>query len=112
MGARGTKTLGDSPVMLYLYVKDVDAVVDQAVAAGAKLLHPVKDQFYGNRSGGLEDPFGHLWHIATRKEHVPPKAAQARRGDVGRASEIIESVPRPMRYEPHWPSAAPSVKEC
>jgi len=78
MGARGPKTLGGSPVMLYLYVKDVDAVVDQAVAAGAKLLHPVKDQFYGDRSGGLEDPFGHLWHIATRKEHVPPKELRRR----------------------------------
>jgi PhnB protein len=78
MGARGPKTLGGSPVMLYLYVKDVDAVVEQAVAAGAKLLHPVKDQFYGDRSGGLEDPFGHLWHIATRKEHVPPKELRRR----------------------------------
>ena len=78
MGARGPKTLGGSPVMLYLYVKDVDGVVDQAVGAGAKLLHPVKDQFYGDRSGGLEDPFGHLWHIATRKEHVPPKELRKR----------------------------------
>lgn len=78
MGARGPKTLGGSPVMLYLYVKDVDAVVAQAVSAGAKLLHPVKDQFYGDRSGGLEDPFGHLWHIATRKEHVPPKELRKR----------------------------------
>ena len=78
MGARGPKTLGGSPVMLYLYVKDVDAVVAQAVAAGAKLVHPVKDQFYGDRSGGLEDPFGHIWHVATRKENVPPKELRKR----------------------------------
>ena len=78
MGARGPKTLGGSPVMLYLYVKDVDAVVAQAVAAGAKLLHPVKDQFYGDRSSSLEDPFGHLWHVATRKENVPPKELRKR----------------------------------
>ncbi len=78
MGTRGPKTLGGSPVMLYLYVKDVDAVVAQAVAAGANLLHPVKDQFYGDRSGGLEDPFGHLWHVATRKENVPPKELRKR----------------------------------
>jgi PhnB protein len=78
MGARGPKTLGGSPVMLYLYVKDVDAVVAQAVAVGAKLLHPVKDQFYGDRSGALEDPFGHIWHVATHKEDVPPKELRKR----------------------------------
>jgi PhnB protein len=78
MGACGPKTLGGSPVMLYLYVKDVDAVVAQAVAAGAKLVHPVKDQFYGDRSGGLEDPFGHIWHVATHKEDVPPKELRKR----------------------------------
>jgi PhnB protein len=78
MGARGPKTLGGTPVMLYLYVKDVDAVVAQAVAAGAKLVHPVKDQFYGDRSGGLEDPFGHVWHVATHKEDVPPKELRKR----------------------------------
>ena len=64
--------------MLYLYVKDVDAVVAQAVAAGARLVHPVKDQFYGDRSGGLEDPFGHIWHVATHKEDVPPKELRKR----------------------------------
>jgi PhnB protein len=78
MGARGPKTLGGSPVMLYLYVRDVDAVVAQAVAAGAKLLHPVMDQFYGDRSGALEDPFGHIWHVATHKEDVPPKELRKR----------------------------------
>ena len=64
--------------MLYLYVKDVDAVVAQAVAAGARLVHPVKDQFYGDRSGGLEDPFGHIWHVATHKEDVPLKELRKR----------------------------------
>jgi len=78
MGTVGPKSLGGSPVMLYLYVKDVDAVVAQAVAAGAKLVHPVKDQFYGDRSGGLEDPFGHIWHVATHKEDVPPKELRRR----------------------------------
>jgi PhnB protein len=78
MGAVGPKGLGGSPVMLYLYVKDVDAVVAQAVAAGAKLVHPVKDQFYGDRSGALEDPFGHLWHVATHKEDVPLKELRKR----------------------------------
>jgi PhnB protein len=78
MGARGPKTLGGSPVMIYLYVKDVDGVVADAVAAGAKLILPVKDQFYGDRSGGLEDPFGHIWHVATHKEDVTPKELRKR----------------------------------
>ena len=61
-----------------LSLKDVDAVVAQAVAAGARLVHPVRDQFYGDRSGGLEDPFGHIWHVATHKEDVSPKELSRR----------------------------------
>ena len=53
-----------------IYVEDVDARVEQAVAAGAKLVRPVKDQFYGDRSGGVEDPFGHFWYISTRIENL------------------------------------------
>ena len=78
MGARSPQSLGGSPVSILLYVENVDALFDQAVAAGGKVTMPVKDQFYGDRSGGLEDPFGHLWHIATRKEHVPPKELRKR----------------------------------
>jgi PhnB protein len=72
MNFRGPKAVGGSPVSLHLYVEDVDAVTRQAVAAGAKELRPVKDQFYGDRSGTLEDPFGHVWHIATHKEDLSP----------------------------------------
>jgi PhnB protein len=71
MGARGPKAFGGSPVTLHLYVADVDAVARQAVAAGAKERRAVKDQFYGDRSGTFEDPYGHVWHIATHKEDVP-----------------------------------------
>lgn len=71
MGARSPKAFGGSPVNLHLYVEDVDAVARQAVAAGAKEVRPVKDQFYGDRSGAFEDPYGHLWHISTHKEDVP-----------------------------------------
>jgi PhnB protein len=60
-GARGPKALGGSPISIVLYVENVDATVDQAVASGAKLLRPVADQFYGDRTGGIEDPFGHAW---------------------------------------------------
>lgn len=70
MGFRGPKALGGTPVSLHLYVEDVDALAGQAVAAGAKVLRPVQDQFYGDRMGSFEDPFGHVWHLATRKEEV------------------------------------------
>jgi PhnB protein len=70
MGAVSPQSLGGTPVGLCLYVKDVDALAKQAIAAGAKVLRPVQDQFYGDRSGTLEDPFGHKWTIATHKEDV------------------------------------------
>jgi PhnB protein len=63
---------GGSPVGLHLYVEDVDAVVQRATAAGAKVKRPVADQFYGDRSGGIEDPFGHTWHVSTHIEDVAP----------------------------------------
>jgi PhnB protein len=65
--------IGGSPVSLYLYIPDVDKVVERAVAAGAKILKPVQDQFYGDRSGFIQDPFGHLWGVATHIEDVAPK---------------------------------------
>jgi len=71
-GIRGPKSFGGSPVSLVLYVEDVDAVFRQAVAAGAKATREVMDQFYGDRSGMLEDPFGHAWSIATHKEDLTP----------------------------------------
>ena len=70
IGAKSPQMIGGSPVSIMLYVEDVDAVVAQAVAAGAKVVRPVADQFYGDRSGGLEDPFGHSWYVATHKEDV------------------------------------------
>src|SRR5207244_4140527 len=68
MGCRGPEALGGTPVSLMVYVKDVDAVAGQAVAAGAKVQRPVTDQFYGDRSGTFGDPFGHVWTISTHKE--------------------------------------------
>jgi PhnB protein len=70
MGYRSPQTLGGTPVSILLYVEDVDARFRQAVAAGAKAMQPVQDQFYGDRSGTLVDPFGHVWTIATHKEDV------------------------------------------
>ena len=68
MGAKSPDSIGGSPVGLMLYVPDVDARFKQALAAGAKELRPVKDQFYGDRSGTLVDPFGHQWTIGTHTE--------------------------------------------
>jgi PhnB protein len=78
MGARGPRKYGGTPVSLVLYVADVDATAKKAVAAGATLVNPVEDKFYGDRMGTIEDPFGHRWHVATHQEDVPP-AELARR---------------------------------
>lgn len=72
MGVRGPKTIGGTPVTISLYVDDVDGVFDRALAEGATAIRPVENQFYGDRSGQLEDPFGHRWSVATRVEEVPP----------------------------------------
>lgn len=70
MGARSPRAHNGSPVSLHLYVENVDTVAAQATGAGAKTLRPVQNQFYGDRSGTFEDPFGHVWHISTHVEDV------------------------------------------
>ncbi|OAM91279.1 VOC family protein [Termitidicoccus mucosus] len=77
-GALGPKTLGGTPVSLMVYVEDADALFDRAVAAGAKVLMPMTDEFYGDRCGKVEDPFGHKWMLATHKEDVPAAELNAR----------------------------------
>lgn len=72
MGARSPRALGGSPVTISVYVEDVDAVYGRALGAGATSLQPLTDQFYGDRSGQFEDPFGHRWHVATHVEDVEP----------------------------------------
>ena len=73
MGFRSPKSLGGAGVSILLYLENVDARFKQAIDAGAKVLRPVVDQFYGDRSGTLEDPFGHVWTLATHTEDVPPE---------------------------------------
>lgn len=73
MGIRGPRSIGGSPVTLSIYVEDVDATVESALAAGARATQPVENRFYGDRVGQIEDPFGHLWSIATHVEDVPPE---------------------------------------
>jgi PhnB protein len=77
-GDLSPKSPTDSPVRIALYVDDVDEVAKRAVAAGAKILIPVADQFYGDRGGRLADPFGHLWIVATHKEDMSPGEMQKR----------------------------------
>jgi PhnB protein len=68
--AHGPRKFGGSPVGLHLYVEDVDAVWSRATAAGARIKRPLADQFYGDRNGSLEDPFGHTWHLSSHVEDV------------------------------------------
>ena len=75
-GYPGPQTLGGSPVGMHLYVDDADALVKRAVAAGARLVSPVSDQFYGDRSGHVADPFGYSWTIATRMKEMSVEEMQ------------------------------------
>ena len=86
MGAPSPKTIGGTPVTMMVYVEDVDETVALAVHAGATETRAVQDQFYGDRSGQFEDPFGHRWNVASHIEDVPPeemekRAAQAMSAD-------------------------------
>jgi PhnB protein len=74
----GPQSRGGSTVHIHLYVKDADAMAERAVAAGARLVRPVEDKFYGDRTGTVEDPFGHVWHLATHTRDL--SMAELRRG--------------------------------
>jgi len=78
MGYRSPSSLGGAAVSTMLYVEDVDDRFDRAVAAGAKVQRALANQFYGDRSGTIEDPFGHVWTIATHVEDVPPDEMKRR----------------------------------
>lgn len=72
-GAAGPRTVGGTPVTIHVYVENVDDVFAKAVATGATEVQPVTDQFYGDRSGSFDDPWGHRWNVATHVEDVPPE---------------------------------------
>jgi PhnB protein len=78
MGAPTPQALGGSAVTVMVYVDDVDAVFKRAIKAGAKEISPVQDQFYGDRSGQFEDPFGHRWNVASHIEDVSPEEMDKR----------------------------------
>ena len=86
MGGRSPKTVGGNPVTVMTYVDDVDAVFERALSAGATERRPVENQFYGDRSGQFEDPFGHLWYVASHvedvsEEEMAKRAAEMMSGD-------------------------------
>ena len=85
MGFKSPQSLGGSSVSIVLYVEDVDTTFSTAIAAGAKEKMPVKDQFYGDRSGSLVDPFGHVWTIATHTEDVTNEEIGKRVAAMGQA---------------------------
>jgi len=78
MNVRGPKSVGGTPISLHVYVEDADDVFERAIKGGAKELRPVEDQFYGDRSGQFEDPFGHRWNVATHVEDVPSEEMERR----------------------------------
>jgi PhnB protein len=78
MGHSGPAAFGGSPVALHIYLDDVDATAERAVAAGATMKQPPKDEFWGDRMGTIVDPFGHIWLIATHVEDVPEEEMQRR----------------------------------
>jgi PhnB protein len=82
MGQVGPKSIGGSSVTIHVYVEDVDAVFDEALRAGARALEEPTDQFYGDRSGQFEDPFGHRWNVASHVEDVPPDEMQRRMAEL------------------------------
>jgi PhnB protein len=77
---QSARTRGGTPVHIYVYVEDADAMFEQALAAGGKELLPMKDQDYGDRSGGLTDPFGHIWYISSRIAGASTEGAEQREG--------------------------------
>jgi PhnB protein len=86
MGFRGPEALGGSPVGLMIYVPDVDTQFAQALAAGGTVVKPLQNQFYGDRSGTIKDPFGHLWTISTHVEDVSPEEVARRAAEWAKKS--------------------------
>jgi PhnB protein len=78
IGAKSPKTLGGASSSLHIYLENVDKIAEKAVSSGAKLVRPIKDEFYGDRAGTIVDPFGHMWSIATHVEDVSPEEMKKR----------------------------------
>jgi len=106
-GSLSAQTLGGSPVKIHLSVDDVDAVAARAVAAGAKVLHPVQDQFYGERSGQFADPFGYTWMISTQTEQLTAEEIERRFAALHQPS----SAPSASAEEPQFSLPVPYIRK-
>ena len=80
---RSPKSVGGTPVTIHVYLEDADAAFERAVQAGAKPLRAVEDQFYGDRSGQFEDPYGHRWNVATHVEDISEEEMLRRAAEIG-----------------------------
>jgi PhnB protein len=98
-GILSAQTIGQSPVSIHLYVENADNVVERAYNEGARILMPVQDQFYGDRAGRVQDPFGHIWHVSQHKEEVTPQEMQRRLDELTKAGSA-ESWKKPVHYIP------------
>jgi len=107
-GYRGPEAFGGSPVAIHLFVEDVDALASKAIAGGAKVLQPVSDQFYGDRSGRLADPFGHSWIVSTHIEDVSPEEI-ARRTEAYMKQQAAGAGEKQEPTQP--PQAASGIRE-
>ncbi len=85
LASRAPQPDGSSPVVIFVYVEDVDKVLERAVAAGAKILLPVKNQFWGDRTGRIIDPSGHVWTIATRVEKTSAAEREQRWSSIAKS---------------------------
>lgn len=83
MNIEGPKSVGGTPVTIHVYVEDADGTFERAVQGGAKSLRAVEDQFYGDRSGQFEDPYGHRWNVATHVEDIPEDEMMRRAAEIG-----------------------------
>ena len=97
IGFHSPDSLGGSPVLIHLDVEDADAIAQQAIAAGAKVVRPVADQFYGDRSGQVRDPFGYTWIISTHKETLALEEMQRRMDELSR-QQSAASAPAPVKF--------------
>jgi len=86
MGAVSPATVGGTPVGLHLYVEDVDATYEAALAAGATSTQAPEDKFYGDRNASILDPWGHLWHLSAHIEDVPPEELERRAAEMAAGS--------------------------
>jgi uncharacterized glyoxalase superfamily protein PhnB len=104
MEVRSPQSMGGTSTTIHLYVPDVDAAFNKAVAAGAKVIMPLMDMFWGDRYGKLADPFGHSWSLATHKEDLTPEQMQARH------AEAFSNMPPPGGDSPGGPGGAPAAE--